>query len=226
MTVFGSYPLAVLSIVLTLGETQFPVPRAEKEFGALGTHVRGYCSRISGDFEAFRRAVLPFGPMDLAVANGTDRERRVLRNFYLGLVGASCKVDAAALAEAFHCGSSCSESRRDELVRELPGIKSVVKTFVALDRIWLISQWGIVRSPSEGSVQKAAVRGDGNCGSVKNSSRGSPLKRSHSAEEHAVSRHLVSPAGSVGGWRWRGAQGCHRSWVEHYGPSKRLGKAG
>ena len=91
--------LVLAQEVLGSGAARFPVPRAQEEFAKLGPHVRGYCGAIEGDNELFRRAVLPFGPMDLTVAKGTGPECEVLRNLYLGFVGVFCKVDAAAMAQ-------------------------------------------------------------------------------------------------------------------------------
>jgi hypothetical protein len=130
--------------VLGSGAAPFPVPRAQEEFAKLGPHVRGYCGAIEGDNELFRRAVLPFAPMDLTVAKGTGPECEVLRNLYLGFVGAFCKVDAAAMAQSFHCGSMCTASRRDGLVRNLRQLKELVRDFVAMNGIDLVSQWGVV----------------------------------------------------------------------------------
>jgi hypothetical protein len=119
----------------------FPVPRAKREFAGLVPHVRGYCGAIGGDEERFRRAVLPFGPMALTVGNGTDSERRILRELYLGMVGAACRVDAAAMAASFVC-ATCTRSRRSELVGRLPQLSSLVTEFAGLNDIQVLSQWG------------------------------------------------------------------------------------
>jgi hypothetical protein len=141
--------VSILSIVLIAQElsrsagAQFPVPRAQVDFAALGPHVRGYCHAIEGDPEAFRRAVLPFGPMDLAVTKGTRDESVNLRNLYLGFVGALCKIDAGAFAQSFRCGSPCTSHRKKELQDKLPSIKELIVGFRKLRGIGVISQWGI-----------------------------------------------------------------------------------
>jgi len=81
--------------------------------------------------------------MDLTVSKGTWAESETLRNLYLGFVGAACKVDAAALARSFHCGSVCTADRRNGLVSNLERIKRVTKAFAALAGVDLVSQWGV-----------------------------------------------------------------------------------
>jgi hypothetical protein len=122
----------------------FPVVRAKDEFLTLIPHVKGYCGAIRGDVEAFRRAVLPYGPMDLTVSKGTTEEAESLRNLYLGIAGAACEIDAQALAKSFHCGISCTADRKTELLAKLGPIKEVVRDFASLKGIELVSQWGIV----------------------------------------------------------------------------------
>lgn len=121
----------------------FPVGRAKDEFLALVPHVKGYCGSINGDGEAFRRAVLPYGPMDLTVLKGTTEEAEILRNLYLGIAGAACGVDAQALATSFHCGRNCTAARKAELLAKIGLVKQAVRDFVALKGIEIVSQWGI-----------------------------------------------------------------------------------
>ncbi len=135
-----------LAVVLasSIDAPNFPVNRATNEFFALVPHVKGYCGAVRGDEEAFRHAVLPYGPMDLTVSKGSNEEAEILRNLYLGIVGAACGVDAQALVKGFHCGPSCTAARKSELLSKLAPIKEVVKEFASLRGIDLVSQWGIV----------------------------------------------------------------------------------
>ena len=133
-----------MSMLLAATNAQFPVPRAQPEFARLGPHVGGYCRAREGDEELFRRAVLPFGPMDLTISKGTWVESDTLRNLYLGFVAVACKVDAAALVQKFHCGKACTVDRRNRLVGNLDQIRKVAKDFAKLSGVDLVSQWGIV----------------------------------------------------------------------------------
>jgi hypothetical protein len=122
---------------------RFPVAGAQKEFAALGPHVRGYCHPIEGDVEAFRRAVLPFGPMDLSVTKSDKADARILRDLYLGFVGAICRVDAGALVGSFDCGAQCVDYRQRQLGDRLDEISRVVDAFRGLSQVEVISEWGI-----------------------------------------------------------------------------------
>jgi hypothetical protein len=123
---------------------QFPVNRAESEFLTLIPHIEGYCGVTRGNLDDFRRAVLPFGPMDLTVLNGTNREKEILRNLFLGMVGRACGLDAAMLGRTFQCGRSCVATRENELRSNLGPIREVVARFASLGDVDLISQWGVV----------------------------------------------------------------------------------
>jgi hypothetical protein len=137
--------LALLAATSGPGEGfKFPVARAESEFKALIPHVDGYCGPRKGDLEGFRRAVLPYGPLDLSVLKGRPQEAEGLRNLYLGIVGAACGIDSAALARTFDCGDTCLKTRRGAMVGKLSEIKEVVDAFRSLRGIRLVSQWGIV----------------------------------------------------------------------------------
>jgi hypothetical protein len=137
--------VAIASLLSADGTGQFPVQRAQEEFAKLAPFVLEYCGANQGNVEMFRRAAQPFGPMDLMVTKGSSREAEILRNLYVGFAGAACKVNAAALARSFHCGKGCTADRRSDLLSRLEAIKGVVKQFVALAGVDLISQWGIVR---------------------------------------------------------------------------------
>jgi hypothetical protein len=143
MSMAGCGPILTL-LFASASTLEFPIARAKDEFVKLLPHVEGYCGVVRGNVEAFRRAVLPFGPMDLYVAKGTAEEKSLIRNLYLGVVGGACGVDAASLSKSFSCGGECVEARRSELIAKLPQIKSLVKTFRSLRGIDLVSQWGIV----------------------------------------------------------------------------------
>jgi hypothetical protein len=134
-----------LAALLALGANpKVPVPRAEAELLALRPFLAGYCGRIEGDPETFRLAVLPFAPLDLQVRKAKDHdEANALRNFYLGLAGAACKVDSAKLAGSFHCGPDCTRWRRGQLVTQLPELKSLAAAFQRLKGVWLVAQWAV-----------------------------------------------------------------------------------
>jgi hypothetical protein len=122
----------------------FPVPRAEQEFVALIPHVEGYCGAINNDQKAFTLAVLPFGPMDLQITKAQNyEEANLLRNFYLGIAGAACGIDPAGLANSFHCGKTCIEYRRSDVVGKLDRIGQLVNEFDAAQQIQILAQWGI-----------------------------------------------------------------------------------
>jgi hypothetical protein len=97
---------------------------------------------VNGDLELFRRAVLPFGPMDLTVQRADKDEVTVLRLLYLGAVGQACHVDAVSLSRSFHCGPGCTKQRRDDLVSKLDEIKTAVGEFASLGNVGVVSQWG------------------------------------------------------------------------------------
>lgn len=138
MTFIGS-----LLSVAVLESATFPVARAAVEFRELLPHVSGYCERIQGDPEAFRRVVLPFGPLDLAVRNSRDwNEAKSLRGMYLGFAGRACNVDALGLAASFHCGAECTVGRRVDVVSRLEVLRKLVSDFRRIPRVWVIGQWG------------------------------------------------------------------------------------
>jgi hypothetical protein len=122
----------------------FPVPRAEQEFVALFPHLEGYCGAIRNDQKAFALAVMPFAPMDLQITKAQNHEEaNLLRNFYLGIVGAACGIDSAALANSFHCGKNCTENRKSDVVEKLDKIRQLVDEFAAAQPIQILAQWGI-----------------------------------------------------------------------------------
>lgn len=139
--------LLCIVIIQAVGQTgssePFPVPRAQREFAALGPHVRGYCHSIEGNEEAFRRAVLPFGPMDLTVMRAPKDETVKLRNLYLGFVGSACRVDAGAMAASFECGGACTAWRRAQLMDKFEDISRVADGFRKAHGIDVMSQWAV-----------------------------------------------------------------------------------
>ena len=122
----------------------FPVPRAEQEFVALFPHVEGYGGAIRNDQKAFTLAVLPFAPLDLQITKAQNyEEANVLRNFYLGIAGAASGIDPTALANSFHCGKTCIEYRRSDVVGKLTRIAELVDEFDAARQVEILAQWGI-----------------------------------------------------------------------------------
>jgi len=66
--------------------TPFPVARAEQEFRELSGFVSDYCGVFGHDAEAFRRSVLPFGPLDIDMSKANAEEKQILKGMYLGLM--------------------------------------------------------------------------------------------------------------------------------------------
>jgi hypothetical protein len=122
----------------------FPVPRAKQEFEALIPHLEGYGGSIRGNQKAFTLAVLPYAPLDLQVTKAnTHEEASVLKNFYLGIASAASGIDSAVMANSFHCGQSCVEYRKTDVVGKLSQISELVNEFSATSQLEVIAQWGI-----------------------------------------------------------------------------------
>lgn len=128
----------------TFSQRKFPIPRAEREFTELLAFVDGWGSQNQGDVELFRHWALPFGPLDLQVTKSVGHnEASTLKNMYLGVAGAAFRVDAARLANSFHCGPACTSDRRDGLVKQLPSIERLVTAFRGAKGISIIANWGV-----------------------------------------------------------------------------------
>lgn len=146
MKIFLSLALVILCAAATVAQNRpsFPVPRAEQEFVALFPHIEGYGGTIKNDQEAFVLAVLPYAPLDLQITKAQSYEEAdTLRNFYLGIAGAASGIDSAALANSFHCGKSCVEYRKSDVVGKLTRITNLVAEFNAVPQIKILAQWGI-----------------------------------------------------------------------------------
>ncbi len=132
------------SFAVPRAQSEFPVPHAEHEFAALSPHLEEYGGSIRGDQKAFTLAVLPYGPLDLQVTKAeTHEEASVLRNFYLGIAGAAAGIDSAAMANSFHCGQSCIEYRKTDVVGKLAQILELSNEFSAMSQLEIVAQWGI-----------------------------------------------------------------------------------
>jgi hypothetical protein len=143
----------ILPVALTLcsvaalfaqSKPSFPVPRAEQEFEALFPHLEGLAGSIRGNQKAFTLAVLPYAPLDLQITKAkTHEEASALKNFYLGIAGAASGNDAAAMANSFHCGPSCIQYRKSDVVGKLVQISGLVDEFSSIPKLELLAQWGI-----------------------------------------------------------------------------------
>lgn len=134
--------LILLFTSTAVGQQSSP---AQTEFDALMTsYVIEYAGTIKGDQKAFQLAALPFGPLDLQVwrAKSYDEASR-WKDFHLGVAGAASGVNPAALASSFHCGQSCIDYRRADMVKKLESITELVDDFNELSQIRLIANWGM-----------------------------------------------------------------------------------
>lgn len=125
-------------------EPSFPVPRALSEFRELIPYAQVFCEPIKGDFEAFRRAVLPYAPLDLVVSKASPQEAASLKGMFLGVAGRACDVNSTALAKSFQCGQDCVKGREQELRVKLRDIAALVEKFKVLGPLERVTQWGIV----------------------------------------------------------------------------------
>jgi hypothetical protein len=136
--------VSCVAAIVAQDRASFPVPRAEQEFVALFPHIEGYGGAIRNDQKAFLLAVLPYAPLDLQITRAQNHEEAdTLRNFYLGVVGAASGIDSAALANRFHCGKSCVDYRKSEVVGKLGRMTDLVAEFNAVPQIEILAQWGI-----------------------------------------------------------------------------------
>lgn len=143
-TLFAALILCFAAGPFAQTRPDFPVPRAEQEFVALFSHLEGYGGAIRENPKAFTLAALPYGPLDLQVTKAkTYEEASILKNFYLGIAGSASGVDAAAMANRFHCGQNCIESRKSDVVGKLAQISEIVNDFSAISQLQVVAQWGI-----------------------------------------------------------------------------------
>jgi hypothetical protein len=105
--------------------------------------AKGFGETHHGDANLFQHWILPFAPLDLQVGKGTHDEASSLRNFYLGFVGQAFGVNAAKLANDFHCGPDCTRARFEELAGNLPKIERLVDAFKRLKGVNVLASWGI-----------------------------------------------------------------------------------
>ncbi|HYG70337.1 MAG TPA: hypothetical protein VD838_21850 [Anaeromyxobacteraceae bacterium] len=133
---------STLLLAALAAEAPFPVPRAQQEFDAAVPHVADFCQGVAGNVTLFQRGALPFAPLDLQVRRAKGDEADRLRNLWLGIAGASCSVDVPKLSKDFHCGPRCVGSRRADLVRKLPAIRTLVKAFHEAKNVQVVASWG------------------------------------------------------------------------------------
>lgn len=129
------------------GASDFPVPRAEKEFVALIPDLQDYCEHVTqGDTKAFIVALSQYGPLDLQVRKAASpAEASRLRFFHLGIAAAASKMPdelAQGLGRPFVDAPGHVEGRKQRLVKELPQIESFVTRFSAIPQITLLAHWG------------------------------------------------------------------------------------
>lgn len=122
----------------------FPIPRAEQEFGTLIPHLRGVGGTVRNEPKYFALAVLPYAPLDLQITKAQNYEEAdVLRNFYLGIAGGVAGIDSAELANSFHCGKSCIDHRKSDVVGKLTRVTELVAEFKTVPQIKILANWGI-----------------------------------------------------------------------------------
>lgn len=129
------------------GGSDFPIPRAEKEFVALIPDLQDYCEHITqGDTKAFITAICQYGPLDLQVTKAASpAEASRLRYFHFGIAAAASKMPdelAQGLGRPFVDAPGHVEGRRQRLTKELPQIEKFVKQFGAVPQITLLAHWG------------------------------------------------------------------------------------
>lgn len=120
-----------------------PVARAEAEFRELVPFIKGWAKKNRGGLDLFKHWVLPYGPLDLEVRNGTHDDANDLRNVYLGVAGAAFGIDPRPLANGFHCGPDCTASRRNDIKDKLPRIEKLVSSFRQLGQVRVLASWGM-----------------------------------------------------------------------------------
>jgi len=135
--------LALLASACEVRAQHLPVARAESEFRELVPFIKGWAQKNRGDLAMFKHWVLPYGPLDLEVRNGTHDEANDLRNVYLGVAGAAFGIDPRPLADSFHCGLDCTAFRRNDIKDKLPRIEKLVSSFRQLGQVRVLASWGI-----------------------------------------------------------------------------------
>jgi hypothetical protein len=143
-TVSMSIAAALPLLALIAAGWQFPIPAAEPEFRRLMPHVGGLCEQLRGNVGAFWSYSMPYAPLSIEVRRAkTPTESDQLRNLFLGVAGGACQVDPRQLTDRFHCGPTCTQSRRKQTTERLPALKQVATAFRKLKGVWLISHWGV-----------------------------------------------------------------------------------
>ena len=125
---------------------EFPVPRAESEFQALRAFVLG--AGWEGPLSAadFLALAGPYAPLDLGVTKAADPdEASLLRNYYLGATARGTGVEVgvvAGLANAFHCGSPCTDTRRESALEHMRALKDLAALLQRTKSVRLVARWG------------------------------------------------------------------------------------
>ena len=127
--------------VASAGDPEFPLPRAEAEFHRLIPILEGAGATGAMDLAQFRALAGPCAPLDLEVSRGSNSEAGLLKNIYFGTAGRILKIDAAGLANDFHCGPACTSARRQHAVDRLTEIRELVSAFGAARGVTLVAQW-------------------------------------------------------------------------------------
>lgn len=117
----------------------FPVPRAESEFRSLLDALVPRAQKLNGHANQFVQQAMPLGLFDLHTTKASAAEAETLRNYYLGVMGAAARVDAAELANSFHCGPPCAASRLKHLTGLLSAIEVAVNAFRKANRLTAVA---------------------------------------------------------------------------------------
>jgi hypothetical protein len=116
-----------------------------RELQPLLPHVFGYGASRKRDVEAFVRAVLPFGPLDIEVRNPQYfRSASIARVQYLQALAEAFDLDALGIASSFLCGFPCVQSRKAQAVDRLDSLTLVVNYLRANESVQILANWGII----------------------------------------------------------------------------------
>lgn len=139
----SSYGLCLLiAFMLTsnsYSQSNFPVPRAESEFRSLVVSLIPRAQDFRGDANQFVEQAMSFGLYDLQTLKASSTEAATLRNYYLGVMGSAAQVNAANLANRFHCGPPCAENRLKHLTGLLSAIDEAASAFRKINRLTVVT---------------------------------------------------------------------------------------
>ena len=116
------------------------VPGGE-ELKALIPDLKAACAMVRANPEVWPYRCFPYGPLGLEVRKASAEEGLKIRNFYLGVAAAACKIPLEKVTAPFECGQECARNRRDHLVKQLPQLRAAVAAFEKIEGLRLLSIW-------------------------------------------------------------------------------------